>query len=195
VFWIYDSFLGDGDSGEGVAENYAQLDRNWKEFNRQFIIIYEPQREELVRTILGDYTDPLKAAEIARQAAHAEADADKTNEYAWFNMGSSYVALGDYERAFGAYTIALREGLPWRIAFYQFGIYEAFYETGRYNELLSLIDANLANGGNYVEEIYYWQGRALAALGRSAEARTSFNQALQRNPSFQVARAALESLN
>lgn len=195
VFWIYDSFLGTGENGEGIAETFTQLDRNWQEFNRQFIVIYEPQREELVRRILGDYADPQKAAEIAQQTARTEANADQTNEYAWFNLGSSLVALGDYELAFNAYTLAMREGLPWRIVFYQFGIYEAFYETGRYQELLSLVDSSLANGGNYVEEVYYWQGKALSALGRGGEARTAFNQALQRNPSFRVARDALEALN
>lgn len=194
VFWVYDSFQGDGENGEGVAEQYHTLDRDWQQFNRQFIIVYEPQREELVRSILGDYADPLKAAEIAKQTAREEAEADRSNEFAWFNLGTSLVALGDYETAANAYALALREGLHWRTTFYQFGIYEAYYEVGRYAEMLSLVDASLANGGEYVEETYYWQGRALAAMGRTDEARTAFNRALQRHPSYQAALDALEML-
>lgn len=195
VFWIYDSFLGTGANGEGVAETYTQLDRNWQEFNRQFIIVYEPQREELVRSILGEYADRQRAAEIALETALAEAEANRTNPYAWFNVGSSLVALADYERAANAYALALREGLPWRIIFYQFGIYEAYYHTGRHQELLSLVDSSLANGGNYVEETYYWQGMAFKALGRTADARTAFNRSIQRNPSYQAPRDALATLN
>lgn len=194
VFWVYDSFQGNGENGEGVAEQYTSLDQDWQQFNRQFLIIYEPQREELVRSILGDYADPDKAAEIAKQTARDEASADKSNEYAWFNLGTSLVALGDYETAANAYDLALREGLHWRTTFYQFGIYEAYYEAGRYQEVLSLADSSLANGGNYVEETYLWQGKALAALGRSADARTAFNQALQRHPGYQAALDALDTL-
>lgn len=194
VFWVYDSFMGDGENGEGVAQSYTLIDSEWQQFNRRFLIVYEPQREELVRRILGDYADPLKAAEIAKQIAREEAEADKSNEYAWFNLGTSLVELGDYETAANAYALALREGLHWRTTFYQFGIYEAYYEVGRYQEILSLVDSSLANGGNYVEETYYWQGRALAALGQTADARTAFNRALQRHPSYQDALDALELL-
>jgi tetratricopeptide (TPR) repeat protein len=195
VFWVYDSFLGDGENGEGVALDYTGIDRDWKQFNRQFIVVYEPAREALVQTILGEYGDTRRAAEIARDTALAEAQADPSDADAWFNVGSALVALGDYERAANAYDLALREGLHWRTTFYQFGIYEAYYQTGRYAELLSLVDSSLSSGGVWVEETYYWQGRALAAQGRTADARTAFGMALNRNPSYQAARDARDALD
>ena len=41
---FFDSFLGVGNSAQGVVENYDQVDRDWQAFNRTFIVVYEPQR-------------------------------------------------------------------------------------------------------------------------------------------------------
>jgi hypothetical protein len=194
IFWLYDSFLGSGENGEGIAETYNYLDRHWQHFNRIFIVVYEPQREELVRRILGDLADPQVAAQRALEVATDEATANSTNGHAWFNMGSSLVALGDYDRAARAYDRALREGVPWRMLWYQHGPYEAYYNAGRYDDVLSLVSANLPNGADFVEETYYWQGRALAALGRTNEAATAFRTAIRRNPRYVAAQDALREL-
>jgi hypothetical protein len=196
TFYLYDSYLGQGESGEGLAEAYNSVDRMWQHFNRTFIVIYEPSREDLVRAILGELADPAKAAEHAYSVAQTEAQADPQNPFVWFNMGTALVELGDYERAATAYAQATRSGagLPWRMLWYQFGPYEAFFNIGHYEDVLSYVATNLENGGEYVEETYYWQGKALAALGRPQEAATSFRAAIRRNPSFQAATQALADL-
>ena len=66
--------------------------------------------------------------------------------------------------------------------------------AGRIQELLSLVTTNLGNGGEYVEETYYWQGRALEAQGRAAEAASAYRSALNRNPRYTAAREALDAL-
>lgn len=197
IFWLYDSFLGSGENGEGIAENYDYLDEHWRHFNRQFIVIYEPQREEMVRRILGDYADPIKAAEISLELATEEATANPNNAFAWHNMGIALTALENYERAALAFDRARRNepGIPWRMPWYEFSMYRAYYEDGRYSEILTLVDSNLLNGANWVEETYYWQGRALSALGRTNEAGTAFRRAIGRNPSYEAAQEALEQLN
>ncbi len=195
VMWLYDSFLGAGENGEGISETYAYFDEHWRHFNRQFIVVYEPSREDLVRRILGDgHSDPLKAAEHALSVASDEATENPADPYAWFNIGSALVALGDYERAASAFDRAMSNELPWRFLWYQFGPYEAYYQTGRYSEVLSLVAANLSNGGEYVEETYYWQGRALAAQNDVNAAGVAFRTALRRNPRFQAAEDALNTL-
>lgn len=195
--YMYDSYLGQGESGEGITETYNSVDRMWQHFNRTFIVIYEPSRESLVRDILGDLADPKKAAERAYEVAQTEAKANPENPFVWFNMGTALVELDDYERAATAFAQSTRagSGVPWRMLWYQFGPYEAYYSIGHYDDVLSLATTNLANGGEYIEETYYWQGRALAALGRPQEAATSFRAAVRRNPRFQAAEQALSELD
>lgn len=194
VFFVLDSFVGSENPGAGVVESYPRFDEDWKQFNRTFIVVYEPQRADLVERIMGDYMDEQAAAQIALERATQEATENTTDGHAWFNMGSSLVMLGDYERAALAFDRARVEGIPWRMTWYQFGPFEAYLGSGRVNEVLSLVDANLGNGGEYVEETYYWQGRALAALGRTNEAASAYRSALRRNPRYVEAQSALNAL-
>lgn len=193
-FYVYDSFLGTGTNGAGLTENYRVLDENWKAFNRIFIVIYEPAREARLRQLLGTLANPLDAAAHAFEVAQREARANPQDAFAWFNMGTSLTELGRYEEATVAFDQAFNLGVPWRMLWYQFGPFEAYYETGRYNDVLSYVETNLGNGGEWVEETYYWQGRVFAAQGRTNEARTAFRTALNRNRLFEDARRALDAL-
>ncbi|NWF67822.1 MAG: C39 family peptidase [Chloroflexi bacterium] len=198
IFYIYDSFLGSGGSGEGFAESYAELDRHWQAFNRTFIVLYQQERENELRAVLGDLADPTMAAEHALATAQEEARANPQNSFAWFNMGTAFVRLSRYEEAAAAYDRARQvtvPQMPWRMLWYQFGMYEAYYEVGRYDDILSLVTANLTNGGQYVEETFYWQGRAYLAQGQDNLAAESFRRALANNSHFDAAREALEALS
>lgn len=195
IFYILDSFIGSENPGAGVVESYPAFDTEWKQFNRTFIVVYEPQREALVNRILSEYTDERVAAEIALRTATAEATADDRDAHAWFNMGSSLTLLGNYEQAALAFDKALAtRALPWRMLWYQFGPYEAYIGAGRAQEVLGLATVNMNNGGDYVEETHYWNGRALEALGRRNEAASAYRRALMRNPQYAEATSALNAL-
>jgi hypothetical protein len=194
VFYIYDSYLGSGENGAGMAIPYAEFDRDWQNFNRVFIVLYLPEREGELVSIIGDLADVTRAAEIAYEEARQEARANPQNVYAWFNMGTALTRLGRYDEAAVAYDQATRVGLHYRMTWYQFGIFEAYFNVGRYDDVMSYVDSNLTSGGEYVEETHYWQGRVYAAEGRNDLARASFTRALQHNPRYQAAQDALNAL-
>jgi hypothetical protein len=189
--YAYDSFLGHGDY-QGLASSYAHFDETWQHFNRTYIVIYEEAREAELRQVLGQHADldynARQALEVARQEAATEPD----NPFAWFNMGTSYLALDQYEEAAQAYDQARNAGtgLPWRMLWYQFGPFEAYYEVGRYDDVLALVQANLGTTP-YVEETYYWTGMVYLAREQFSSARAKFNETLQHNRNFNPARDAL----
>lgn len=195
VFFIYDSFLGTGENGDGITESYDQFDANWQAFNRVFIVLYRQEEENTVRAILGEREDPQRAAEIALATAQSEARANPQNPFAWFNMGSSYALLQRYTEAAAAYDRAVSLGLPFRMNWYQFGMFESYFNVGRLSDVLVLVQTNLTNGAQYVEETYYWQGRVFAEQGRAQEAAAAFRRALQQNPRYAAAQDALDALN
>jgi hypothetical protein len=196
VFFLYDSFLGAGQNGEGIAETYTDLDMNWQAFNRTFIVIFRQEDEQRVAAILGERADPTRAAELALEVGQEEARLNPQDPFAWFNMGTAYTRLGRYDDAAIAYDQSRRVGtLPWRMLWYQFGPYEAYFNVGRHDDVLALVNSNLNNGGEFVEETYYWQGRVLAELGQSRDAAAAFRLALTRNPSYVAAQRALSELN
>lgn len=188
--------VNDSNIGPNHIETYSYLDQKWQHFNRTFIAIYLPQDEEKVARILGDRMDPVQAAQIAFDTAQAEARLDPTNAFAWFNMGTSLVGMGDYQLAAAAYDKALALGeLPWRMLWYQPGPFEAYYNAGFYTDVVSLAGSNLSNNGRLVEETHYWLGMALAAEGKSQDAQSAFRQALRLNPQYEAAQLALDNLN
>ena len=110
-------------------------------------------------------------------------------------MGTALTRLGRYEEAAVAYDQARREGaLPWRMTWYQFGPFEAYYHSGRLDDVLALVRVNMANGARYVEETWYWQGRVLQQRGDVAGARGAYTQSLNLNRFYSAAREALAEL-
>ena len=139
--------------------------------------------------------DPAANARHALEVARQEATARPDNPFAWFNMGTSYLALNMYDEAARAYDQARNagRGLPWRMLWYQFGPFEAYYKVGRYDDVLALVQANLGTTP-YVEETYYWTGMVYMAREQYGAAHTQFNLALQHNRYFDPAREALAQL-
>jgi tetratricopeptide (TPR) repeat protein len=192
TFWIFDSYLGNG-NGLGRTASYDEVDTYWRHFNRTFVVLFPLERETELRDLLGSYVDPMYAAEAALSAARQEAAEDPTDAWAWFNAGTSAVKLGRYNDAAIYFDEAIRQELPHRMLWYQFGPYEAYYNIGRYNDVVQLADAT-EEVTVYVEETYYWRGMALAALGRRTEAVAEFNEALSYNRNFTDAQTAITTL-
>ena len=184
LFIAQDSFL-----GPDQRVPYDKLDYYWRQFNRLYILPYPVNNEAEINSLIGpeDFT-AMVAAALA--TAQTEAAADPNDANAWFNVGTNLAALERYAEAAAAYDQARVAGLPWRMLWYQFGPYKAYYYAGRYDEVLALADATLAAQDN-LEESHYWRGLALQSLGNSEEARREFETALAYNPNFEPARAAL----
>ena len=194
LFYFFDSFLGVGDSAQGVVETYEKVDQDWQAFNRTFIVVYPPQQEGLLRSLLDSHWQPQDAAQIAFEAAQEEARRQPQNPFAWFNMGTSLVEMERYQEAAAAFDQAQRFRLPWRMMWYQFGPFEAYFQIGRYDDVMSLAKINL-NNAEEIEETYYWQGRVLEAQGKPEQAAAAFRRALRFNPNDEEARQALDKLN
>ena len=122
-----------------------------------------------------------------------EVEARPKDGFAWFALGTNLLATGRPADAAAAYDRARFIGLPFRTMWYQFGAFQAYYESGRYEEVLALADATIRVTAD-VEELHYWRGRALAALGDVEGARQALQRALAQRPDFPEAVGALEQL-
>jgi tetratricopeptide (TPR) repeat protein len=196
--WIfYDSYESanlvnaDPNLYQGIYMSYSQTEAWWKVFNRTYVLVYPPDRDALVRSILGADYDLSVMWQGAINTAQAEIGANPSDPYAYFNLGTSLVHAGDYAGAATAFDQARAIGLPWRMLWYQFGPFVAYTEMGRYQEVIDLGQATLTSAAGGIEEIHYWRGRAMAGLGDAASAQTEWNQALALNPTYQPAQQAL----
>lgn len=184
IFVTQDSFL-------GPNTEYAQqeIDTFWRHFNRIYLVVYASEQESALFNLLGKNASDLQNASHAVAVARSEAAANPADPYAWFNLGTSFVLQAQYAEAAVAFDQARNagDGLPWRMLWYQFGPFEAYYHTGRFDDVISLAQYNLAttpDGEHPIEETYYYAGLARAALGQKDRAESNLRQALIINPNF-----------
>ncbi|MCL4264419.1 MAG: C39 family peptidase [Anaerolineae bacterium] len=198
-FWVYDSWLGTGREAlsntdpNGRVLSYADLARDWPHFNRNYIALYRPEQAQLVAEIVGAEMDDTTMWQNALLQAQQDAQSDPQNAFYWFNLGTSLNRAGEYESAAQAFDQARAIGLPWRMLWYQFGPYEAYYEVGRYEDVILLADTTLKDRP-YFEESFYYKALAQAGLDRVADARTNLQRAIAFNPNFSPAAEALTQL-
>jgi tetratricopeptide (TPR) repeat protein len=204
VFITHDSYLG---GNMNYAYDYIQ--EYWQHFNYTYIVLFRAEQQMALMEVLGTDDDEYQNATNALEIARQEAIANNADAFAWFNMGTNFVRLAELERERGNEAVALERyanaavaydqarqiGLPWRMLWYQFGPYEAYYHVGRYDDMIALARASLDDGGgDEVEETYYYGGLARQGKGEFERAMNNFNSALQWNPNFTPARIARDTL-
>lgn len=194
--WVYDSWFGTSEvpgenaNADGRVIAYDELDAYWRQFGRNYIVLYENQRQSAVTAIVGEAMDDEVMWRAALERAKEELSVDADNAFLWFNLGTAFNTLGDHESATAAFDQARAIGLPWRMLWYQFGPYQAYYQVGRYEDVVLLANATLMDRP-YFEESYYYRGLAMAALGNDEQAHTDLEKAVRRNPNFSPAVEAL----
>jgi tetratricopeptide (TPR) repeat protein len=183
---------------------YQTVEERWRDFNFVYVIIYPPEREAEVMAILGPQADETQnyqaAAELAAQETAELSGRDLY--FAWFNLGSNLVALGDHARAaqafdsaFAVYPSIPETERPWRAMWYRVEPYAAYYHTGRYQDVINLANNTFFALGEYtLEESFYWRGLANQALGDSNGAIFDLRKVLELNPNFTLAQDALLGL-
>lgn len=183
LYWL-DTNVSDP-TATGVREKQDSIDARWQDFNRLFIVVYLKDRESELAAILGPDADLTYNAQNALGIAQAEASAHPTNPFTWFNMGSSYTMLGQYKEAAAAFDQAQAAGtpLPFRMLWYQFTPYEAYYNVGNYTNVIALAQT----ATTFDEETFYWRAMAEAAMGKTAQAVEDFKHVLAFNPNYSLA--------
>jgi tetratricopeptide (TPR) repeat protein len=200
AFTAMDSYLGPWDS-RGLHIAYEDLHTYWQQFNHTFIVVHPPQKSAQAAAILGPAMLDREAMwRQAGQKAQTAITADPNNAFAWFNLGTNLVRLGQltssqvyFDNAAAAYDQARAIGLPWRMLWYQFDIYEAYLAAGRYEDVIALANLTVSGAGDrIIEESFLYRGHAYLALGNPAQARLDYRRALALNPNFAAAQAALK---
>ena len=188
TFTIQDSY-----HGADLTISYSQLEAEWNPFNNLYIVIYFPQFEEEMKSLLGEDWEPSQNRQRALDSAQADTAANSNDAFAWFNLGSDLVYFDRYEEAATAYDKAREIGLPLRMFRYQFGPFLAYFHSNRNEDLLVLTD--YARGITEMsEEAWLWYGFGLYRQGEYDGARKAWEKADKINPNFfeDQARKALQ---
>jgi tetratricopeptide (TPR) repeat protein len=171
---------------------YDQFMVDWKPFNYVYMVIYLPQDEEEVKSILGTDWDIDQNRQKALALAQDTITSDPNDNFAWFNLGSNLVYFDRYKEAAQAYDKAFTIGLPQRMTRYQFGPFFAYYNNDQIDYLLELTENTYKPiNGNYAEEALLWHGYGLYRKGDYQGALMNWNKALEVHPGYHDAEIAI----
>lgn len=177
-FTIQDSY-----HGPDLKISYEQLQKDWKAFNDLYLLIYFPQYEDEVKTLLGEDWNADANRQRVLASTERAAAAPNADGFDWFNYGSNLVYFDRYEEAARAYDKARQLGLPLRMFRYQFGPFLAYFHAQRNDDLLAV--AKYALGvTDMSEEAWLWYGYGLYRQGDNAGALKAWQKADAINPKF-----------
>jgi tetratricopeptide (TPR) repeat protein len=177
---------------------YDQIVKEWQGFNYIFLVVYPPEREAELMQLLGEHANASTANQIAAEKASAEiySSSGVDRFFAWYNRGTSLVAMQDYYGGALAYDEAFTylASLPddqvpkkiMRTVWYQTGPYFAYFYSGRYQDVINLAAQAMAlpTKGPYLEESFYWRARARYMIGDTPGALEDLRQSLVYHPGF-----------
>ena len=186
---------------------YSSFLEGWRAFDYVFVVVYPSDRENEVMTLLGPLADEEQAAQHALEVAQSEAQtlSDIDQYFAWFNVGTSHVALLQYADAATAYDYAFNlyanlkvedSVRPYRMMWYQTGPYKAYYYSNRFADVINLASTTLNEtiAEPVLEESLYWRGQAYYMAGKTDLAVKDYRDALKIHPQWIPATQALQDL-
>ena len=106
--------------GVNVTYPYEQFSATqWKAFNYEYLPLYTPANEALLRAIIGDVWESEVMYTNAVSMAKREIAKNENDMHAWFNLGTSLYGLGEYLEAKQAFEKSRSIGWPKRMLWYQ----------------------------------------------------------------------------
>jgi hypothetical protein len=186
---------------------YETFLEGWRAFNYVFIVVYPVDKQNQVMTLLGPLADEQwanqHALDVAKNEAQTLTGIDRF--FAWFNAGTSHVALFQYADAAIAYDYAFslyadlgtNDSIrPYRMMWYQTGPYKAYFYTDRFADVINLADTTLNDtiSEPVLEESLYWRGQAYYMAGKTDLAVKDYRAALKVHPKWIPATQALQDL-
>ena len=186
TFTVQDTYHG---PDQKVA--YDKLQSEWEPFNYLYLVVYLPDTENEIKTLLASNWDADSNRQNSLAASQAATVQNPKDAFAWFNLGSNLVYFERYGEANAAYDQARQLGLPQRMFRYQFGPFIANFQANRNEDLLALTTYALERT-DMSEEAWLWNGWALYRNGDTQKAIDSWRKALKVHPGYQDALYALQ---
>ena len=195
--------------GKNLLSDYATYLDGWRAFNYLFMVVYPADRESEVMTLLGSWGDETWSAQHALELAEKDILTLNDNNlfFAWFNKGTSLVALKQYADAASAYDKSFavyakwnteKQDRPYRIMWYQTGPYFAYFYSARYRDVIDLANTTLTDPASKeertLEESLLWRGRAYYLSGNTQAAVDDYRAALKIHVDWLPAVQALQDL-
>ena len=128
VFLVNDSML-----GRGVPLTYDWFATNWQPFSYRYMVLYRPDEEPLLRSIIGDDWSDSRNRRNFYERTRAEALQQNTSA-AWLTFGEAAYQYGQFAEAVGAFEKGMAIGSPTGVFTLRSSYPNALRALGRHDE-------------------------------------------------------------
>ncbi len=184
----------DSYQGGDLRYSYEEFMSMWQPFNYEYLVIIQPEKEEIVTAILREDSNEKVAWQNALEKAQQEQLLQPENPYFSFNQSVAYYYLGQYDKAIQEYESVATQ-LPNRMLWYQIEPIQSYLEVGNYERVFSMTDAILTNQNRGFSELYIIRGKAYERQGEIELARQEYQQAIFYNQYLPEAQTALQNIS
>lgn len=182
------------DSYQGsLSFDYDEFMAIWQPFNYEYMIVVNPDKKQLVESIIGREIDEKTVWSNALTRAQKEAQENGSNPYPLFNQAIAYYYLGNYSKTTDLFE-KVETRLPKRMLWYQIEPIDAYQKIGNSQRVFALTDAILENHNRAFSELYLIRGVAYMDEGKLDNARAEFEKAVYYNKNFTKAKDALNQM-
>ncbi|MBB6097766.1 hypothetical protein HNR42_001183 [Deinobacterium chartae] len=161
-------YVGDSYLGPKVTYPDAALEKLWRPYNGEYLVVYRPDQQAAVQRALGKNWNRRANWRSLEASARARLQRDPQDAFAWWGLGQARAALGAPRGAADAFLRAHRLGLPEKHYWYQQDALEAWNRVGRYDLTLKVATRELRGYPNSTE-LLRLKAEALQARKRSAQ--------------------------
>lgn len=174
--------------------SYQQFLKLWQPFNYEYAVIAPPEKDGIIKAILGPETDSRVAWTNAQQRAQEEIKSNPQSLYANFNVSVTDYHLGLYQEAVQSFE-KIRSKIPIKMLWYQLEPVESYLAIKDYSQVFVLTDQIFRSGDPSYSEAYITRGDAYLAQGNKEAAKTEYQKAVLYNKNLPLAKEKLAVVN
>ncbi len=173
--------------GTNITYKYEEFDQTqWKPFNREYLPVYKKEMEGVLKAIVGENWDQKKMYQNSVVSNNSAVSKNQKDMYSWFNLGTSYYALEQYDQAKIAFEKSRALGWPRRMLWYQYQPVSNYNKLGQYDKALELAQIGLAGNDSFAE-LHLESAIAHKGLGDLNKAKEEVDKALTYSPKLKSA--------
>ncbi len=170
--------------GVGIKYPYKIWEEGqWKPYNREFMPVYLREKEGLVKSILGENWDEKTMYQNSVARNLKDTQTNPNDMYAWFNLGTSYYGLEEYEQAKNSFEKSQTIGWPHRMLWYNIQPVQTYNKLRLYQKAIDTANLGLWFNDNYAE-MHYEKAYAYKKLGDEAKYKIELDKTLELDPNF-----------
>lgn len=168
--------------GVGIKYSYSTWDEGqWKPYNREFMPVYNADKEALVKSIIGENWNEAAMYQNSVNKNLKDTEINPDDMYAWFNLGTSYFGLGDFEKAKEAFEKSQAIGWPHRMLWYNIDPVLTYNKLGEYQKAIDTANLGLWYNDNFAE-MHYEKYIAYKGLGDKVNSDVEYKKAIELDP-------------